>query len=159
MIQPKIVQGQLRKFIGQSLSMSVSKNRTGELWRSFMPRSMEIANRVGGDFISLQIYPVDHHLVFNPDRVFKKWALVEVSAIGNIPHDMERFTLEGGLYAVFEYLGASGDPSIFEYIYGKWIPNSAYELDDRPHFEVLGTNYRNNDANSQEELWIPIKKL
>jgi AraC family transcriptional regulator len=32
-----------------------------------------------------------------------------------------------------------------------------YELDDRPHFEILGDKYKNNDPNSEEEIWIPIK--
>jgi AraC family transcriptional regulator len=39
----------------------------------------------------------------------------------------------------------------------EWLPNSAYALDDRPHFEALGEQYKNNDPNSEEEIWIPIK--
>ncbi|MEP1984886.1 MAG: GyrI-like domain-containing protein, partial [Maribacter dokdonensis] len=39
----------------------------------------------------------------------------------------------------------------------EWIPNSEYQLDGRPHFEVLGAKYKNNDPNSEEEVWIPIK--
>jgi AraC family transcriptional regulator len=31
-----------------------------------------------------------------------------------------------------------------------------FEVDDRPHFEILGIRYRNNDPNSEEEIWIPI---
>jgi AraC family transcriptional regulator len=71
---------------------------------------------------------------------------------------MEAFTLEGGLYAVFDYVGSSNDPSIFQYIFMTWVPNSEYDLDQRPHFEVLGENYKNNDLTSQEEIWIPIRK-
>jgi AraC family transcriptional regulator len=37
------------------------------------------------------------------------------------------------------------------------LPNSAYELDDREHFELLGEKYKNNDPNSEEEIWIPIR--
>jgi AraC family transcriptional regulator len=29
-------------------------------------------------------------------------------------------------------------------------------LDDRPHFEVLGEKYKNNDPTSEKEIWIPI---
>ena len=32
-----------------------------------------------------------------------------------------------------------------------------YTLDDRPHFEILGEKYKNQDPDSEEELWIPIK--
>lgn len=66
--------------------------------------------------------------------------------------------LPKGLYPVFDYTGNSADPSIFQYIYGDWIPNSEYELDDRPHFEALGARYANDDPLSEEEVWIPIKK-
>jgi AraC family transcriptional regulator len=66
--------------------------------------------------------------------------------------------LQAGDYAVFNYRGSSADPRIFQYIYGEWIPNSEYVLDDRPHFEILGEKYKNNDPNSEEEIWIPIKK-
>jgi len=55
------------------------------------------------------------------------------------------------------YKGSSADNSIFQYIYGQWLPNSNYLLDDKPHFEVLGEKYKNNDPNSEEEIWIPIK--
>ena len=65
--------------------------------------------------------------------------------------------IAGGLYAMFEYKGSSKDNSIFQYIYTSWLPNSTYVLDDRPHFEVLGKKYKNNDPNSEEEIWIPIK--
>lgn len=72
---------------------------------------------------------------------------------------MESFVLDGGLYAVFPYKGFSTDNSIFLYIFGTWLPNSGYTLDNRPQFEVLGKKYRNNDSNSEEEIWIPIKKV
>jgi len=37
------------------------------------------------------------------------------------------------------------------------LPNSDYELDNRPHFEILGKKYKNNSADSEEEIWIPVK--
>jgi len=66
--------------------------------------------------------------------------------------------LPGGLYAVFDYKGSSNDPGIFQYIFGTWLPGSEYDIDDRPHFEVLGENYKTNDPNSEEEIWIPIRQ-
>jgi AraC family transcriptional regulator len=155
---PRIIREKGKKMIGLSLSMSVVDNQTGKLWGSFMPRITEIVNRVGNDFFSLQVYPPEYHINFNPSLEFTKWALVEVSDFNHIPKGMKAFILQAGDYAVFDHKGSSGDPSIYQYIYGKWIPKSEYVLDDRPHFEVLGTNYKNNDPNSEEEIWIPIKK-
>ena len=70
---------------------------------------------------------------------------------------MKTFTLSGGVYAVFLYKGLNTDNQIFQYIYGTWLPNSKYVLDNRPHFETLGEKYKNNDLNSEEEIWVPVK--
>jgi AraC family transcriptional regulator len=71
---------------------------------------------------------------------------------------MESFLLTGGLYAVFIHKGsASAGPKTFQYIFGTWIPNSIYDVDNRPHFEILGNKYKNEDPDSEEEVWIPIK--
>ncbi|NNK11488.1 MAG: GyrI-like domain-containing protein, partial [Flavobacteriaceae bacterium] len=61
-----------------------------------------------------------------------------------------------GLYAVFDYKGHPGDKSVFQYIFGKWLPSSDFRLDFRPHFETLGEKFKINDPNSEEEIWIPI---
>lgn len=48
------------------------------------------------------------------------------------------------LYAVFVYKGNGAiAPAFFESIYSNWLPNSIYELADRPHFEILGENIKN----------------
>ncbi len=84
-----------------------------------------------------------------------KWATVEVTDFDKIPKGMEGFTLPGGLYAVFPHRVM--DTDIFQYIYTTWLPNSTYSLDDRPHFELLGEKYKNNDPDSEEEIWIPVR--
>ena len=151
-MKPRIIQGKEKKLIGQSVMMSLVNNLTGALWSGFMPRRMEIENRVGIDFFSLQVYPRDYHATFNPALEFRKWALIEVSNFNHVPDGMEVFTLQGGLYAVFDYKGASVDPSVYQYIYTDWIPKSEYVLDDRPHFEVLGSNYKNRCYNYRRIL-------
>jgi AraC family transcriptional regulator len=71
---------------------------------------------------------------------------------------MESFTLTGGLYAVFIHKGAaSTGPKTFRYIFETRLPNSKYSIDNRPHFEILGEKYKNEDPDSEEEVWIPIK--
>lgn len=146
-----------KKLLGQRLKMSLIQNKTAELWRNFMPRRKEISNAVSSDLFSLQVYPPNYFEAFNPHQEFEKWASVEVSDFDHIPANMESFVLPGGMYAVFEYKGSNNDSSIFQYIYGTWLPASEYLLDERPHFEVLGEKYKNNDPNSEEEIWIPIR--
>ncbi len=154
---PRIENLNEKKLIGKRLTMSLANNKTGELWQSFMPKRREITNNLTTDLISMQVYKPAHFADFKPTNEFEKWATVEVSNFENVPTDMETFSLAGGLYAVFDYKGSSNDPSIFQYIFGTWLPTSAYTLDNRPHFEVLGDKYKNNDPTSEEEIWIPIK--
>jgi len=157
-MQPKIVTLEPKKLVGKHLSMSLANNKTGQLWGQFAPRIKEISNRTTADKISMQVYPPNYYQKFSPIREFEKWATVEVDNYEVIPIDIETFNLTGGLYAVFDYKGSSADTRIFQYIFSEWIPNSIYQVDNRPHFEVLGAKYQNNDPNSEEEIWIPIKK-
>ena len=158
MIQPRIENLETKKLIGQRMSMSLIQNKTGQLWGQFAPRIKAISNRTSSDKISMQVYPTNYYKNFSPTNEFEKWASVEVSNFDEVPEGMETFILDGGLYAVFDYKGSSADLSIFEYIFSVWIPNSKYMVDDRPHFEVLGPKYKNNDPNSEEEIWIPIRE-
>ncbi|MET1260729.1 GyrI-like domain-containing protein [Flagellimonas sp. DF-77] len=156
-MEPRIETLSPKKLIGMSMVMSVAQNTTASLWGGFGPRIREVSQRLGTDKYSLQVYPIDFYERFDPMRTFEKWAAVEVSTYEGIPDGMRSFDLAGGSYAVFDYKGSSADPSIFQYIYAVWLPNSAFVLDDRPHFEVLGPNYKNNDPESEEEIWIPIQ--
>ena len=139
------------------MTMSFANNKTGELWRSFMPVRKGIANNVGTDLYSMQIYPplfFDH---FTPVAEFEKWAAIEVASFDTVPEGMETFTLPGGLYAVFFYKGdAANAAQVFQYILGTWLPGSGYALDIRPHFELIGAKYKNGNPDSEEEIWIPV---
>jgi len=155
---PRIETLNEKKLVGIRLTMSLSDNKTGELWRNFMPRRKEITNNLTNDLISLVVFKPNHFADFKPTNEFERWATAEVANFDNVPSQMESFVLQGGLYGVFDYKGSSIDKSIFQYIFGVWLPNSVYLLDNRPHFEVLGDKYKNNDPSSEEEIWIPIKK-
>ena len=146
-----------KKLIGISILMSLTDNKTYELFSSFMPRRKEIKNTISTDVFDVIVYPKNYYKVFNPATNYKKWAMLEVSDFNDIPKGMETFTLESGLYAVFHYKGLHTDMSIFKYIFETWLPNADYLLDHRPHFEILGDNYKNNDPNSEEDIYIPIK--
>ncbi len=149
---------QARKFIGCQATMSLTRNTTAELWRSFMQRRKEILNPVGTDLYSMQVYAPRYFERFNPEAEFIKWALTEVTGFEHLPAGMVTMSISGGLYAVFEHKGpASKGAESFGYIFGTWLPGSRYEIDDRPHFEILGEKYKNEDPGSEEEIWIPVK--
>ncbi len=149
-----------KKLIGKRLIMSFANYKVAELWQSFMPRRNEIHNNVSSELISLVKYEPGHFENFQLTNEFERWAAVEVTNFDNIPEGLESLILQGGLYAVFLHKGDAREfDRTFQYILGTWLPNSDYVLDDRPHFEVLAEKYRNNDPNSEEEIWIPIRAI
>ena len=154
---PRIETFNEKKLVGKRLTMSFASYKIGELWRNFTPRRKEITNNLTSDLNSMVDYKPTHFADVKPTNEFERWATVEVADFDNVPNEMETFVLPSGLYAVFDYKGLSTDNSIFQYILGTWLPSSDYVLDDRPHFEVLGDKYKNNDPSSEEEVWIPIK--
>ncbi len=149
-----------KKLIAKSIRMSLIENKTYELWSNFMMQKSAIKNTVGTDLYSIQVYDDLHYFKnFNPSTEFTKWAAIEVENHNNIPNGFLSFRIIGGLYAIFIHKGFSSDfPKTMSFIMSQWLPNSDYTIDDRPHFELLGEKYKKNSSDSEEEIWIPIKK-
>jgi AraC family transcriptional regulator len=160
MIEPRIVMLQEKKLIGKRLMMSLENNRTPELWRGFMPYRKEIKNKVSNDLINMQVFDSSFDFKnFVTTTVFERWAAIEVTDFNYVPPKMETYVLKSGWYAVFHYAGLPENyMPTFQYIFHQWFPQSMYEVDQREHFEILGDKYKSNDATSEEDIWIPIKK-
>jgi AraC family transcriptional regulator len=147
-----------KKLIGVNKILNFANYTVAQLWQDLRAHLSGIKNRIDTDLISLAIYPSTFFEQFNATTPFQRWATVTVDSFEEVPHGLHTFVLQAGLYAVFYYKGSSADHSVFNYIYQTWLPQSDYLLDDRPHFEMLGTSYKPNDANAEEEIWIPIKE-
>lgn len=157
--KPRIIHARPKHLVGKSLRMSRAQDQTPVLFRAFMPLRDAVPDSIGTDLYAVNVFPEGYFATDDPQREFEKWAAIEVEAEAEASpsHGLAAMTLPGGLYAVFDYTGASTDHRIFAHIYGEWLPKSGYLLDVRPHFEVLGEKYRNNDPLSEEEIWIPIR--
>lgn len=146
------------KVVGMRALMSIStiNAETGNLARRFMPRRYEVVSRIEKHVYSIQNYGPDFDSM--PETKFEKWIGIEVSDFQDIPPEMETFILKGGPYAVFDFKGAIQDfPKSRQYIFNEWLPNSGYNLDPRPHFEILSENYSRDLQNIEEEVWVPVK--
>jgi len=158
-MNPRIVELEPKTLVGMNLSLSLANNKTQELFSRFMPLRNSIQHAIGTDIYEVMIYDQLHFKDFNPARTFVKWAAYDVSNSKNLPAGMNMMELEGGHYAVFIYKGLAKDFGLFmKRIFMEWLPSSLYELDHRAHFNVLGERYKHNDLESEEEVWIPIKK-
>ncbi len=77
------------------------------------------------------------------------------------PEGMKPKILAGGLYATFTHKGpVKTFVKTSNYIYGTWLPQSGYELDQRAHFEKLGAKfYGPEHPDSEEDIFVPIRKI
>lgn len=143
---------------GQRQRMSLLADTTAALWQSFGQRLRARPFASSPERYSVQVYDAAYFRDFRPEATFEKWAAVAVAQAAAVPADLELLVLPAGRYAVFDYRGpASGGPALFRYIMLEWLPASGYELDDRPHFEILGPIYRPDDPAAEEQIWIPVK--
>ncbi|WP_269851644.1 GyrI-like domain-containing protein [Methanosarcina horonobensis] len=157
-MEPRIEILPEKNLIGKRMKMTFSNNKTGELWKSFMQRRKEIKNNLTTVLYSLQVYDKSFDFQkFDPYISFEKWAAVEVLNFEEIPYEMEFFIVPSGLYAVFVHKGAASTaPKTFEYIFRTWLPNSEYSLDNRPHFEILGEKYKNEDTSQKKKYGFQL---
>lgn len=156
--QPKIITLKSKKLIGQTIEMSLTNNKNLELFSGFMPQVKNIENTLSKDVFEVMLYTENYFIQFNPTAIFTKWAAVEVSSNSTTPEGMNTLNIDSGLYAVFNYKGLPQDfGTLMRYILTDWLPNSIYQLDNRPHFNILGKKYIKDSPNSEEEVYIPLK--
>ena len=158
-MEPRIITTSHKKLVGRKLRMSISANRTVEIWQFLMPRRKDIRNTSNSNLFSVQVFDQDLNFKnFTTETEFEKWAAIEVSEYWEVPEGMETLDIPGGLYAVFDYKGAANNfAPMFQFIFATWIPASEYQVDNRPHFDILGEKYKGNDPTSEEEIWVPVK--
>ena len=154
MIAPTIIQFDGTLLCGASAPMTLRTFTPWTLWSKVMPQLSRVSNRKNKDLISLRSF--EGIPVFGPtgDPNFTYWGGAEVTG-PNV--GLEHLEIPPGAYAVFHYKGLSSDSSVWRYIYNEWLPNSPWELDHRPHFERLGAKYKNEDPNSEEDIYIPVR--
>ena len=125
-----------------------------ELWPDFMKLRTLIKNQVSSDLFSIQIFNTS---LFDEESEFEKWAAVEVDDFGSIPENFDTLEMMGGLYAVFSHRGVASMKT-HNFIFKEWLPDSEYDFDKREQFEIMPYNYRPEDPEAEEEIWIPVKK-
>ena len=148
--------------VGVSQETSLAAAETPALWREFGPRIREIGERADDWRYSLRQYPTGlslHHLT--PETRYIEWAAVAVASGARIPAGLETLLLTGGLYVRCLHRGLPGEiGDTVNYLFGQWLPTSGYDVDNaRPHFERMAPDYRPDDPDAQEEMYVPLQVL
>ena len=159
-LEPEIVSLPMRKLTGIQTQTSLANNTVPLLWQNFVSRKPEIGNALDNGMIGISGYNTS----FKPERFttvspLEKWATVEVDEFQSPPKGMKNRYLTGGEYAVFTHRGGKKNIVMtFEYMYGVWIPDSIYDIDDRDHFEHYPQNYKGPEhPDSELNIYIPIR--
>ena len=158
MDEPRIETSEARTVVGMHRPMTLADHGIPALWRTFRTRLAEVEGRRGSDFLSMRVYGPLGGRPPGLDTPFEQWAAVEVEAGAPVPDGMARHALEGGRYAVFDYVGPAHDfGATARWIHGTWFPRSAWVLDDREQFEILPADYVPTDPGAREEIWLPVR--
>lgn len=160
MQQPDIIDIPPVTLVGMHMPCSLAQDNTPILWKRFMPRRNEIPAVSNTHLYSVNMYgeAIAQH-TFNPQTIFEKWAARAVTRVDTLPEEMYALHLSGGLYARFVHYGTHATFSkTLNGIFTQWLPASPFQLDHRPHFEVMTEKYLGlHHEDSEEEIWIPIK--
>ncbi|MGY0393458.1 GyrI-like domain-containing protein [Bizionia sp. KMM 8389] len=159
-MKPKLISTPDIFIAGKKATLSFLTNGSGtsQLARDVMPRLKEIHNRVGNESYSIQVYGDFKIQKMTPETPFEKWIGVAVTNLDALPNNMDGLLIPGGKFLVFTFKGdVSGFITFWQELHRVWLPNSEYELDDRPHFEKLPASYNPASSENEEEIWVPIK--
>ncbi len=160
MNEPKIIDFPGLMVVGMNVTAPLSMETTVKLWSEFMPRKREVRSIISPDLYAIREYQNMNPVDMKSGNV-KQWAGAPVKMEGFVPKGMDLLVIDPGLYAVFTHHGKSDRFSeTVAYAFTKWLPESGYKLDLRPHFERMGKDYLGADnEHSVEYFHLPISKV
>ena len=88
------------------------------------------------------------------------WVAVATSKDLKTPEGMAKLRVAGSTYVKVTYRGLAHHFGPFAArLYGELIPASGYTVDNsRPHFEFLPEDYRPDDPEATEDVYVPVHK-
>lgn len=157
---PEIVTLPDMTVVGMQTLMSTKNNIISNLWMRFVPRAGEIKDRAKTDAMLGISYDMQE-IGTDPDAregQFFYLAGVIVSDVKELPEGMTYRRMIKHLYAKFTHRGGLdklGDT--YKYMYGQWLPNSKYDVDEiAPEIEWYDNRFMPDSANSAFDIYMPI---
>lgn len=135
-----------------------TRNKIGELWKSFGPMQVEVLNRDGSDTFGVCI-PKDDHA----NESFIYIAGVKVFSGDDIPVGMKLIKIPKQNYAIFTF-SSSDEPfpaslhRFIHQIWSIWLPKSDYEATGEADFELYNGRFNPMTGEGKFDIYIPIRK-
>ena len=151
--EPEIVQQPAMKVVGIANTYDDGNLSLPKLWAGFAPYRNSIDNRVGQDFFGIY----ENYEETSDGTTFVYICAAQVSNFDNVPQGMITRELHAQTYARFTHIGSLDRlEDTLKYIWGSWLPKSAYQFAEKPDFELLPAGFNDNDPQNKIYLHIPI---
>jgi len=83
---------------------------------------------------------------------------ISISKDAKVDGEIGKLTIPGGKYAVarFKLIGSDEFGEAWNWLYGQWLPQSGYEADDRPCFELYPEEKKEN-GKFIVDIYCPVR--
>ncbi len=153
-MEPEIITRPAIKLVGISQQYDNADLSLPKLWSAFRPYREQITNRVNEQ--SFGIYEAYEEA--EQEVRFSYVCCAQVNDFSHVPEGMITRQLPEQMYAKFTHKGSITNlDKTLKYIWGSWLPKSAYEYVEKPDFELYPEGYNVMDESSEMTLHIPIK--
>lgn len=115
---------------------------------------------VNGEIKLIAIYH-DNHEITEEDKL-RTSLCIEVPKDTKVDGEFGIMDLPAGKYAIGHFVLYNGEQhsNAWKYLYGEWLPDSGYQPDDGPSFEIY-LNDPNTDPDNKHiiDIYLPVKPL
>lgn len=154
----KIIEKEEIKLVGLKEKIVMPNNTIPQLWEKFLTRTQEIKNNssTGGYGLAYNMIPETYE--------FDEMVALEVSSFEDTPEGMTTKVIAPQKYLVFTHKGKifseNGESKLqktYDYLYGKLLPSTEFQVDKSFNFEFYDERFKTNSDDSEFDIYIPIK--
>jgi len=160
-LKPKIIIIDEIKVVGIEGKTNLKEMTIPKLWQDFRMLYNTIPDKVSPyrTFGICLAEQVPYGLLIGDEITYSEFVGAEVGTFSRASNYLKQYTISGGRYAVFTYVGSLQNlKKTYEYIWGTWLVISGEELVNRPDFELYDERFLGrNNKNSQLDIYIPLK--
>lgn len=160
-LSPEIVTFEPKFVAGFRVDMSIENNNTLKMWEKFNTELVK-QNYISMNNNRYGIYETGGTCMpntFNKNSEATLFIGIETSSDNNVPKGMKLKEISGGKYAKFIHKGTVKNLiSTYHYIWGVWLPNSSFQIDERDDLECYTEQFLGaENEESQIEIYFPIQ--
>ncbi|MGX7148428.1 GyrI-like domain-containing protein [Enterococcus ureasiticus] len=157
-LSPEVVYISPIKITGKRFSSGNMEDGYTSAWHSFKEEFLQdssIKKRYG----VFELSRLCEQATFNLDNSSSLFIGVECLDSPSLLESYQTKQIKGGKYAKFTHKGLVIDILLsYQYIWGVWLVESQYELDERNDFELYTDHFKGENNNESEiYIYIPIK--